>query len=98
MIDDPQAIKFVNEVIRPMAESARAIVARVEDAKTAWFGGLNQMFPNDSTAVDDGREAEGISRLTGQDINSVMSVLIAMDDQINAEIIAKPCVRPLEAS
>ena len=48
--------------------------------------------------VEDGRDAEGISRLTGADINAVATVfsslLTIMDDNAQSAI-AKPCVRPL---
>jgi hypothetical protein len=94
MITDPQAIRFSNEVIRPLSEEVRALVAKIGAAQTTWFSGLNAEFPNDATPLDDGREDEGVSRLTGADINSVMGVLIAMSGASNSEIISKPCVRP----
>jgi hypothetical protein len=93
MIDDPQAIKFVNENIRPMCEITEDLVASISTLTTAWFGGLNLLFPNDGTLVDDGREAEGVSRLTGANINSVMGILIAIGNASNSEIINKPTVR-----
>lgn len=97
-ITNPEAKKFVNEQIRPLAEEARAIKAKIDAATTTWYGGMNAKFPNDSSPVVDNREGEGISRLVGSDINSVMSVLIGASTALNSEIIAKPCVRPLQAS
>lgn len=97
-ITNPQAIKFVNEQVRPLAEELRAVMARLTSAQTDWFGGINALFPNDSTAVADNRDAEGVSRLTGQDINSLMSTAIAVLGASNTTIIAKPCVRPLTAN
>lgn len=99
MITDPQAIKFSNEQVRPLAEDFRALLARVTAAETSWNGGINAMNPNDpQELVNDGREAEGVSRLNGADINSFMSVILAMKAASNSEIIAKPCVRPLQAN
>lgn len=95
-ITNPIAIKFVNEQIRPLAEQVRALVSEINSCQTDWFGGTNAMFPNDTSAVDDKRDAEGIPRLTGADVNSVMNVLIAMSGASNAQIVAKPCVRPLK--
>lgn len=97
-INDPQAVRFCNEVVRPMCELARAFVARTQSHTTEWFSGINALFPNDSSPVDDGRETEGVSRLTGADVNSVMGILIAMAAESNSEIISKPCVRSLQAS
>lgn len=97
-VTDPQAIKFCNEQVRPLAEKLRALRVEIEAAQTDWFAGLNAKFPNDSGAVTDSREAEGVSRLTGADINSFMSIAIGMLNAGNAEIIAKPCVRSLTAS
>lgn len=98
-ITDPEAIRYCDEVVRPIAEAMRALKARGESATTVWFGGMNTRFPNDDDSpVVDGREAEGVSRLTGRSVNSFMSVLIAADAAINDEITEKPCVRPLDAS
>jgi hypothetical protein len=94
MITDPQAVRFANEVVRPLSEEVRALVAKISAAQTTWFSGINAQFPNDPTPLDDGRENEGVSRLTGADINSSMGVLIAMAQASNSEIISKPCVRP----
>jgi len=97
-ITDPQAVKFSNEEVRPLCELARAFNAKVTDMQTSWYAGINNLFPNDSTVLDDGRQGEGVSVLTGADINSAVSTLIAMLNASNAQIIDKPCVRPLEAS
>lgn len=96
-ITNLEAIRFVNEQVRPLCEKVRALVAEISAAEPLWYGGINGMFPNDDSAVEDGRDGEGVSRLTGQHINSAMSVLLAMKAASNSEIIAKPCVRPLIA-
>lgn len=98
MITDPEAIRFANEIARPLAEKARAFRAEVEGASTQWFAGIDDKFPNDSTPVDDGREAEGVSRLTGADITNLISILVAMNGAGNTQVISKPCVRSLTVS
>lgn len=94
-ITDPEAIRFVNEQIRPLAERLRAEMVLITSIETAWFAGINAEFPNDSSLVDDHRNAEGVSRLTGADINSIMSIAIGMRNAGNTQIISKPCVRAL---
>jgi len=97
-ITDPEAIKFVNEYIRPMCENIRFMKARGDDFAIKWAG-LSGDFPNDpADMVEDGRDAEGISRLSGADINAVAIVFSALLGDIDATasaVIAKPCVRPL---
>ena len=96
-ITDPEAIKFVNDYIRPMCETVRYMNMRGADWATKWAE-VSSKFPNDTSAVEDGRDAEGISRLTGADINAVGVVfasLLAGIDTAAQTTIAKPCVRPL---
>lgn len=99
MITDPQAIRFVNEVIRPMAERLRALKSDVDSASTTWFGGVNALVPNQvGEAVDDNRELEGVSRLTGADVTNLVTQLLSFQAQLNgggvAAVVSKPCVRP----
>jgi len=96
-INSPEQIKFVNEQIRPIAEKLRALKAQSDALLVDWYGGLNTQFPNDSTPVEDGRDAEGVSRLTGQNVNDICYLLAVKVADMHDAIIAKPCVRPLRA-
>lgn len=98
-ITDPEAIKFVNEYIRPMCEQVRYMGARGSDFANKW-NLLAADFPNDAAElVEDGRDAEGISRLTGEDINATATVFLTLLASIGTPeaqaTISKPCVRPL---
>lgn len=97
-ITDPEAIKFVNEYIRPMCENIRYSNARGADFAIKWAG-LSGDFPNDpAEIVEDGRESEGISRLSGADIQGVAAVFNQLLADLTPEsqaVIQKPCVRPL---
>lgn len=99
-INNPVAVKFANEQIRPTAEKLRSLKAEIDGMMTDWFGGTSSLFPNDATALDDGREAEGVSRLTGADCVSLIVAAQAVQTALAAydAILAKPCVRPLSAS
>ena len=96
-ITNPIAIKFSNEVIRPLAEEMKLLKVRADQAMTDWYAGINTLFPNDSSPVQDGREAEGISRLTGADVNNLMGQVGVYKSQLEQpgvpQVIAKPCVR-----
>jgi hypothetical protein len=97
-ITDAEAIKFTNDYIRPMCENLRYMTARGADWSKKWAE-LSSKFPDsNSEAVEDGREAEGISRLTGADINAVATVfasLLTIMDANAQAAVTKPCVRPL---
>lgn len=97
-IVDPIAIKFSNEQVRPLAEQLRALMVKITSVETDWFAGINTKFPNDASVVTDNRTAEGVSILTGADVNSFMSTAIAMRNAGNTQIVAKPCVRGLSVS
>lgn len=98
-ITDPEAIRFCNEVVRPLAEEARAFSIRLAAMRSEWYGGKNNVFGTSGDTVEDGREAEGVSRLTAGDVTNLIAQLIAVapgeTGAFNAEIIQKPCVRML---
>ena len=103
MITSPEAIRYTNEVVRPMCERLRALKAEIDSALVTYNAGLGDVFYNDAAGlVDDGREDEGVSRLTGNDILLVITQLQAIQTQLNgggvANVIAKPFVRPLAVS
>lgn len=99
MITDPQAIKFVNEVVRPLSEQLRALKANIDSATFAWNGGISALVPNDvNELLNDGRQTEGVSRLTGADIRAVITILGAVRAAVTDATVSKPCVRPLNAS
>ena len=97
-ITDAEAIKFTNDYIRPMCENLRYMSARGADWAIKWAE-LSGKFPNKlEEVIEDGREAEGISRLNGADINAVATVfasLLTIMDASAQTAVNKPCVRPL---
>jgi hypothetical protein len=102
-ITNPQAIAFTNQSIRPLCEKVRALKAEIDDATTAWFGGINTTIGSSANdTLHDGREDEGISRLTGDDITAAMVLFLSIQTTLDgagaAARIQKPCVRPIEAS
>lgn len=98
-INNPEALKYVREIIRPLCERYRAEYYRDKSALTTWFGGVNTLIPNTADPIQDGRENEGVSRLTGADVNSVVTqfaaFVTAMEQSGVLDVISKPCVRQL---
>lgn len=102
-ITNTQAIKFSNEQVRPLAEKVRGLKAEIDAAMVEWFGGINALFPNDNAEiVEDGRTAEGVSVLDGEDVVGFVNVIAALQTSLNtagyADRISKPCVRPLRVN
>ena len=99
-ITEPQVTKYANEVVRPLAESLRALKARVDAALVTWDGTISTETPDDASVLADEREAEGVSRLTGADINSFVAKLTGFQNLMELagveDTINKPCVRALE--
>lgn len=98
-MNDPQGIRFVNEVVRPLAEQLRANKVKLEAIKVEWENGVSDLFSKGGD-IEDGREAEGVSRLTCDDVNNfmaqVLKIALGGAAALDEAIIAKPCVRALE--
>ena len=69
-ITDPIAIRYCNEVFRPLSEELNRALVKVDQVITdisPEAKDLLALFPNTEDAVKDGRQNEGVSQLTGKD-------------------------------
>ena len=101
-ITNPEAVAFTNEAVRVLAEKLHAVKNDIDSAMARWHGGLGAVFTGDlAGVVADGREAEGVSRLTGNDVTLLIGRLEAIQQLLDAAgvpgIISKPRVRFLAA-
>jgi len=99
-MNNPEAIRFVNETVRPLAEKIRALKAELNAARITWYSGMNSNFNKADELVEDGREAEGVSRLTCGDVTNFISQAIktaeAEASAWNDQVVSKPCVRAFQ--
>lgn len=100
-IINPEAIRYVNEVVRPLAEQLRSYKAQVDAALITWNAGVGTIIGNSAAdTIEDGRTAEGVSRLTAANVSAFGAQLVILQTQLNQagvpQIISKPCVRTLE--
>jgi hypothetical protein len=96
-LTEPEArlARFVNEQVRPLAEECRAMKLRQQALDAEWAL-LSASIPNDSTVIVDGRAAEGIAPLTGQQINDIVYAVNVQVGAINLATMAPACVRAVE--
>lgn len=99
-ITDPVYLKFVNERLRPMCERLRDIDLEIQDILTAWNGWVKQTVTANvaSDPVADGRDAEGVTRLTKNDVKVAVDVFVLVEAAIsslatNRDEINYPTVR-----
>lgn len=102
-ITNPEVIQFSNDTVRVMAEKLRALKYEIDAAMTKYNSGIGAVCVADMAGiVEDGRESEGVSRLTGNDIVGVAVQMAAIQTQLAGvgvmDVIIKPCVRPLRVA
>lgn len=98
MAVDPRLIKFMNEELRPLCERLRALAYEIDAAKFRWAEAVKVLPPGSNDVVDDGRSAEGVSRLTVQNVLDAVTVLDGVRAATSDATVAKPCVRSLEVT
>ena len=100
-ITNAESIRFVNEQLRPMAERLRNLYAVAIELSGVWHSSISAII-GDSADDDiiDNREAEGVSRLTAEDISNLIAKVDVILTQFGQpgvlDTIRKPCVRGLE--
>ena len=88
LINDPSAIAFCNEQIRPLCNRVRDTLILLAAAQAQWAT-VSVLFPNDATSIDDGR-TDGSPSITGADVNAAMAAFAALVPA-NSDAINKPC-------
>lgn len=102
-IVDPQAVKFVNEAVRPFCHQIRALKAESDSNLSRWASGINAIVGSDAgDTVVDGRAADGITQLTAAEVSQLVGYMQGVADLIDAGNVAanieRACARPLDAS
>jgi hypothetical protein len=101
-ITNAEAVQYVNDRLHRRSEQIRAMLFILQDDRAKWNGGISANIPNDTSVVDDGREAEGVTRLTGADVNLIMarcaSLLAVLEAQYAMDCIYKACVRAVDVN
>lgn len=99
-ITNQEVISFTNETVRTMAEKLRGLKYEIDAAMIKYNSGIGAICVADmSGIVEDGREDQGVSRLTGNDVVGMAVQMAAIQTQLSGvgvmDVIVKPCVRAL---
>ena len=74
-ITNAEAIRFTNETVRPLSERARALYYECLAAVPS-FQAVAAELPVGANLIQDGRDAEGVSRLTSDDVRVLTTFLV----------------------
>jgi len=86
MLDNPQAVRFCNEKIRPLADHFCQLYFELKTLAALWQAqGIGALIPNDPTVVNDGAAVDGRAPITGIDVNNVATRAIALIADFEAD-------------
>ena len=98
-INDPLALGYINNIVRPISEQLRAIKYQLDSALVTWNNQMSGIIPDSDSDVIDGREAEGVSRIKGRDVVNVINIMNDVRDKLDLTGVEnkldKTCVRTL---
>lgn len=100
MINDPAAVKFSNERIRPLADLVAGAFQQIQSFKEAWEAkGIGNLVADSSEVIDDGSAVDGRTPITGHDLYLLKALaddLVAMGVGENTKIptVLKISVNP----
>ena len=103
-MDNPIALKYLAERVRPRAEQIRALLHLLQNDRAAWLAkGIGALVPDDDSIIDDGRAAEGVDQLTGEEFRDIVmdrygELLASLESAGAMEPIEKACVRSLQVT
>ena len=90
-IDNVQAIRFCNEVIRPLADQAAQLNMRAISMIDQWFAQeLGNIIPNDTGQyIMDGSDSDGRPIMSGADVVNLVTFAMGYRDDLAASGNAK---------
>ena len=101
-IADVEAVRFANEELRPAADQLAQLYYLAKSVRDQWFArGMAARFPNTSDVVEDGSANDGRPRITGADVNNLITrldeIVTSFEAGSNAKLntILKVAVNPM---
>lgn len=103
-ITDEVAIRFINEHIRPLAERIEAVDSYMQIVKARYTSIFSPVVSGNVAAdtIEDGRQAEGVTRLTLGDIQNFATLVNNLLTQLETvgvrDVMRKPGVRKVDVN
>lgn len=88
-ITNPQAVRFANEVIRPLADAYAQLYFRTQAVAAEWAAqNIGALIPNTPDVVVDGSALDGRPQITGTDVNlfAAQAVAFIADADANGKV------------
>lgn len=95
-ITNPQAVRFANEVIRPLADAYAQLYFRTQAVAAEWVAqNIGGIIPNTADTIIDGSAQDGRAQITGADVNLFAGQAVAFlaDADANAKLKLKTMLR-----
>lgn len=84
-ITNPQAVRFSNEEIRPLADAYANLYFAAKRVAAAWSAqDIGTLIPNTSDVIIDGSATDGRAAITGAKVNGLISACGALVTDLEA--------------
>jgi hypothetical protein len=89
-INNPQAVRFSNEKLRPLADAMLTMYRIAKSMELSWLAqGMDARLTNTSDRIIDGSVEDGRTAITGADANALRAVAAALVTAMEAAASSK---------
>lgn len=89
-ITNPQAVRFANEEIRPLADAYANLYFTAKRVAAEWSAqNIGALIPNTADVIIDGSETDGRAQITGAKVNGLVTAVAALVADLEANTNAK---------
>lgn len=89
-ITNPEAVRFCNEVIRPLANAIYAAYKKCREGRDEFVANnMGSLLPDTADLVVDGSATDGRHPITGEDVNNIVTLANELLTNYEADTNAK---------
>lgn len=84
-ITNPQAVRFSNEEIRPLADAYATLYFAAKRVEAEWTAqNIGALIPNTADVIIDGSATDGRAEITGAKVNGLINAVAALVADLEA--------------
>lgn len=84
-ITNPQAVRFCNETVRPLADAYASLYFAAKRAGAEWTAqGVDALIPNTTDLIADGSAVDGRTPITGANVRGLVTQIAALITDLEA--------------